>query len=75
MHVHVICTLNNKASLTTGRLTAHDVAAFARDSSQTPLIVLGPQHFPRIVDSGDPWIIDFYAPVRRLSHDPHDSAV
>ncbi len=47
-----------------GRLTANDIAAFARDSSQTPVIVLGPEDFPdRVVHSQQPWFVDFYAPV------------
>ncbi|XP_067687759.1 dnaJ homolog subfamily C member 10-like [Haliotis asinina] len=46
-----------------GRLTAHDLAAFARDSAVTKLEALGPQDFPqRVVLSQDPWFVDFFAP-------------
>lgn len=46
-----------------GRLTAHDVAAFAKDSITAPLMALGPKDFPdRVVDSKDPWFVDFFAP-------------
>lgn len=46
-----------------GRLTAHDVAAFAKDSVTAPLRALGPKDFPdRVVDSKDPWFVDFFAP-------------
>ncbi len=48
----------------TGRLTAHDIAAFARDSSENSVTVLGPNDFPaRVVESEERWIVDFYAPV------------
>lgn len=50
-----------------GRLTAHDVAAFAKDSVTAPLRALGPKDFPdRVVDSKDPWFVDFFAPVRMI---------
>ncbi|XP_050418751.1 dnaJ homolog subfamily C member 10 [Patella vulgata] len=46
-----------------GRMTAHDIAAFARDSASTPMENLGPSDFPqRVVDSRDPWFVDFFAP-------------
>ena len=45
-------------------MTANDVAAFARDSAKNKVTVLGPADFPeRVVDSRDPWVVDFYAPV------------
>ena len=45
-------------------MTANDVAAFARDSAKNTVTVLGPADFPeRVVDSRDPWVVDFYAPV------------
>jgi DnaJ family protein C protein 10 len=51
-----------------GRHTAHDVAAFARDAATTPVEVLGPKDFPvRVVDKGNPWFVDFYAPVSGIS--------
>ncbi|XP_076450182.1 dnaJ homolog subfamily C member 10-like [Babylonia areolata] len=46
-----------------GRMTAHDVAAFAQDSVVTPLTSLDPSDFPdRVVLSRDPWFVDFFAP-------------
>lgn len=46
-----------------GRMMAHDVAAFAREASTTPVEVLGPKDFPaRVVDKGNPWFVDFFAP-------------
>ena len=45
-------------------MTANDIAAFARDSPRNKVTVLGPADFPqRVVDSRDPWVVDFYAPV------------
>ena len=47
-----------------GRHAAHDVAAFAKDSSNTPVTVLSPRDFPdRVITGGKPWFVDFYAPV------------
>lgn len=47
-----------------GRVTAHDVAAFAQDSTVTPMTTLDPSDFPnRVVLSRDPWFVDFFAPV------------
>ncbi|XP_029641498.1 dnaJ homolog subfamily C member 10 [Octopus sinensis] len=46
-----------------GRTTAHDVAAFAKESVKASLEALGPNDFPhRVVDSQDPWFVDFFAP-------------
>ncbi|GAB1598037.1 dnaJ homolog subfamily C member 10-like [Argonauta hians] len=46
-----------------GRATAHDVAAFAKESVKATLEALGPSDFPqRVVDSQDPWFVDFFAP-------------
>ncbi|KAL5006177.1 hypothetical protein ScPMuIL_017335 [Solemya velum] len=48
-----------------GRTTAHDIAAFARDSADTRLEALGPDDFKthRVgPQSTDPWFIDFFAP-------------
>ena len=50
----------------TGRVTAHDVAAFARDSAGIKLEALGPRDFEsrRVGPSShDVWFIDFFAPV------------
>lgn len=47
----------------TGRQTAHDIAAFGRDSAQTGVRALGPSDFPRIVSDKRPAFIDFFAPV------------
>ncbi|KAI0227084.1 DnaJ-like subfamily C member 10 [Lamellibrachia satsuma] len=46
-----------------GRHTAHDLAAFAKESTQTPARVLGPKDFPHpVTQSGKPWFVDFFAP-------------
>ncbi|ELT92793.1 hypothetical protein CAPTEDRAFT_228052 [Capitella teleta] len=45
-----------------GRQTAHDIAAFAKDSAETPVRVLSPKDFPAATQSAEPWFIDFYAP-------------
>jgi hypothetical protein len=48
-------------------MTAHDIAAFAQDSVLTPLTTLYPSDFPdRVVNSRDPWFVDFFAPVSSL---------
>jgi len=46
-----------------GRQTAHDIAAFAKESSQNAVRVLSPTDFPGVANSQQPWFIDFYAPV------------
>ena len=47
-----------------GRVSAHDVAAFAKDCSVTPVEVLSPTDFPdRVQHSQDMWFVDFFAPV------------
>ncbi|XP_033101865.1 dnaJ homolog subfamily C member 10-like [Anneissia japonica] len=46
-----------------GRMTAHDVAAFARESADSKLHMLGPEHFPdKVINSGEPWFVDFFSP-------------
>ncbi|ESP03215.1 hypothetical protein LOTGIDRAFT_171701 [Lottia gigantea] len=46
-----------------GRVTAHDITAFAEDSATSPLENLGPGDFPnRVVLSQDNWFVDFFAP-------------
>lgn len=53
-----------RTSYPTGRLTAHDIAAFAKDSVVTPIEALGPRDFPdRVVTSDEHWFVDFFAPV------------
>jgi len=52
----------------TGRQTAHDIAAFARESSQNAVRVLGPSDFPGVTNSRHPWFIDFYAPVSEFDY-------
>ena len=63
---YIMCYVCNKSfCLFLGRQTAHDIAAFAKESSQTPARVLGPKDFPHPVSqSGKPWFVDFFAPVR-----------
>ncbi len=67
-HVHVwFCEeegLHGSLGCVAGRQTANDIAAFAKDSAKNRVIVLGPQDFPDpVVDSMQPWVVDFYAPV------------
>jgi hypothetical protein len=53
----------------TGRVTAHDVAAFARDASVIRLEALSPKDFDsqRVGPaSSQVWFIDFFAPVSQL---------
>ncbi|CAL1536324.1 unnamed protein product [Lymnaea stagnalis] len=46
-----------------GRITAHDIAAFVRDSAETPMENLSPEDFPeRVMNGKDPWFVDFFAP-------------
>lgn len=50
-------------------MTAHDVAAFARDSLQSKLVSLTPADFTdhRVgPGSADTWFVDFFAPVSSL---------
>ena len=50
-------------------MTAKDIAAFAKEGARNKVVVLGPQDFPnRVVDSRDPWVVDFYAPVCYSCH-------
>ena len=58
------------AYLIAGRVTAHDVAAFARDSVGIRLEALGPRDFEssRVGPSShDAWFIDFFAPVSTMT--------
>ena len=49
-----------------GRHTAHDIVAFAKESDKTPARVLGPKDFPHpVTQSGKPWFVDFFAPVSK----------
>ena len=53
-----------KLWLLVGRVSAHDVAAFARECSHTPVKVLTPADFPHTVQlSQQLWFVDFFAPV------------
>ena len=55
-----------------GRQTAHDIAAFTRLSADARVETLGPNDFPnRVVDSGAPWFVDFFAPVSVVSMKVH----
>ncbi|PVD39550.1 hypothetical protein C0Q70_02185 [Pomacea canaliculata] len=59
----VIFKQDGGAEVYYGRVTAHDVAAFAQDSTVTPMTTLDPSDFPnRVVLSRDPWFVDFFAP-------------
>ena len=47
-----------------GRTTAHDLKAFVLESASSPMENLGPEDFPeRVIDSKEPWFVDFFAPV------------
>lgn len=46
-----------------GRLTAHDIASFVRQSLSSRVEALGPQDFPgKVIESKDTWFVDFFAP-------------
>ncbi|XP_057305172.1 dnaJ homolog subfamily C member 10-like [Hydractinia symbiolongicarpus] len=45
-----------------GRYNAHDIANFARESVISNVRVLGPEDFPKVIEKGDNWFIDFFAP-------------
>ena len=46
---------------------AEDIASFAKESSLSHVCSLTPDDFPdRVVNSGEPWFVDFFAPVRHL---------
>jgi len=50
-----------------GRDSAHDVAAFARDSISTNVQALEPSNFPdRVLYKTRVWFVDFFAPVSTL---------
>ena len=46
-----------------GRLYAQDIAAFARKALSSRLQVLGPKNLAEKIDSGEPWLVDFFSPV------------
>lgn len=67
LHIHKFPTFTvfktgGRHEIFYGRQTAHDIAAFARDSLLTPISTLGPSDFPQLIDSREPWFIDFFAP-------------
>ncbi|XP_068227314.1 dnaJ homolog subfamily C member 10-like [Palaemon carinicauda] len=46
-----------------GRLLAHDIAVFAREGASAPKFqILTPQEFPKVLQDGSTWFVDFYAP-------------
>ncbi|XP_063869825.1 dnaJ homolog subfamily C member 10-like isoform X2 [Scylla paramamosain] len=46
-----------------GRQLAHDIAVFAREgASATNFQILTPQKFPKVLNDGSTWFVDFYAP-------------
>ncbi|XP_076035783.1 dnaJ homolog subfamily C member 10-like [Oratosquilla oratoria] len=46
-----------------GRLIAHDIANFAKESaSSVRFQILTPKEFPEVIRDGSMWFIDFYAP-------------
>ena len=50
-----------------GRLFAQDIAAFARQSIDSRLHMLGPDSFPNpVINSGKLWFVDFFSPVSLL---------
>uniref|UniRef100_A0A0R3RQK7 DnaJ homolog subfamily C member 10 n=1 Tax=Elaeophora elaphi TaxID=1147741 RepID=A0A0R3RQK7_9BILA len=42
--------------------TAYDIALFATESHSSPLVTLTPETYASAIDSGDEWLIDYYAP-------------
>lgn len=46
--------------------TVHDIARFATESHSSPLVTLTPETYASAIDSGDEWLIDYYAPVSYL---------
>ncbi|VIO96670.1 Uncharacterized protein BM_BM6629 [Brugia malayi] len=42
--------------------TVHDIALFAMESHSSPLVTLTPETYKSAIDSGDEWLIDYYAP-------------
>ena len=46
-----------------GRMMAHDVANFAKEVYHSKTKTLSPSDFPGVVESGVPWMIDFFSPV------------
>lgn len=68
LYSHIVaavhCSVSPSVCRLIGRHTAHDLAAFAKESTQTPARVLGPKDFPHpVTQSGKPWFVDFFAPV------------
>ncbi|XP_050723145.1 dnaJ homolog subfamily C member 10-like [Eriocheir sinensis] len=46
-----------------GRQLAHDIAVFAREGASAPRFqILTPQKFPKVLNDGSTWFVDFYAP-------------
>lgn len=46
-----------------GRQLAHDIAVFAREGAAAPRFqILTPQKFPKVLNDGSTWFVDFYAP-------------
>ena len=46
-----------------GRQLAHDIAVFAREGASAPNFqILTPQKFPKVLNDGSTWFVDFYAP-------------
>lgn len=41
----------------------NDIALFAIESHSSPLITLTPETYVSAIESGDEWLIDYYAPV------------
>lgn len=47
-----------------GKMEAvQDIALFAMESHSSPLVTLTPESHASAIDSGDEWLIDYYAPV------------
>ncbi|GAB6029749.1 hypothetical protein CHUAL_005464 [Chamberlinius hualienensis] len=68
LHVHkypsfVVMKTGGKYEVFHGRVTPSDIAVFVEDSLSSTVESLGPNDFPdRVIDRGEPWFVDFYAP-------------
>ena len=51
-----------------GRMFAHDLANFARESLASNVRVMGPDDFLKISQSSESYFVDFFAPVSYIIH-------
>ncbi|ESN95836.1 hypothetical protein HELRODRAFT_102482 [Helobdella robusta] len=67
LHIHkfptfVLFKVTGGQEIHYGRQTAHDIAAFVKDSHQNFVTSLHPGDFPSITLDAHPWFVDFFAP-------------